>query len=54
MTESSTATSRAAALGRTIAEAVSGGDVWIATLAQVAAHVRGLGLAPRELTQPLS
>jgi peptidoglycan-N-acetylglucosamine deacetylase len=44
--------SRAAALGRVMAEAVSAGDVWIATLGQVAEHVRSLALPPRQLTQP--
>jgi peptidoglycan/xylan/chitin deacetylase (PgdA/CDA1 family) len=43
--------SRAAALGRVMTEAAAGGDVWIATLAEVAAHVRGLALPPRDLTQ---
>jgi peptidoglycan/xylan/chitin deacetylase (PgdA/CDA1 family) len=45
--------SRAAALGRVMAQASAFGDVWIATLGEVAEHVRGLGLAPRELTQPV-
>jgi peptidoglycan/xylan/chitin deacetylase (PgdA/CDA1 family) len=45
--------SRAAALGRIMTEAAAGGDVWITTLAEVAAHVRGLGLPPRQLTQPV-
>ena len=45
--------SRAAALGRIMTEAAAGGDVWIATLAEVAQHVRGLGLPPRTLTQPV-
>ncbi len=45
--------SRAAALGRIMAEAAAGGDVWIATLAEVAQHVRGLALPPRTLTQPV-
>jgi peptidoglycan-N-acetylglucosamine deacetylase len=44
--------SRAAALGRVMAEAVGYGDLWITTLSQVARHVRGLGLPPRELHQP--
>jgi peptidoglycan/xylan/chitin deacetylase (PgdA/CDA1 family) len=45
--------SRAAALSRIMTEAATGGDVWITTLAEVAAHVRGLGLPPRQLTQPV-
>jgi peptidoglycan/xylan/chitin deacetylase (PgdA/CDA1 family) len=45
--------SRAAALGRIMAEAAAGGDVWIATLAEVAEHVRALALPPRTLTQPV-
>lgn len=44
--------SRAAALGQVMAQAVAYGDLWIATLGEVAAHVRGLGLNPRQLTQP--
>jgi hypothetical protein len=44
--------SRAAALGRIMTEA-AGGDVWIATLGEVATHVRSLGLPPRQLTQPI-
>ncbi|HUN31395.1 MAG TPA: polysaccharide deacetylase [Trebonia sp.] len=38
---------RAAALGQVMAEAVSAGDVWVTTMAEVAAHTRGLGLQPR-------
>jgi peptidoglycan/xylan/chitin deacetylase (PgdA/CDA1 family) len=45
--------SRAAALGRIMTEAAAGGDVWIATLGEVATHVRSLGLPPRQLTQPV-
>ena len=44
--------SRAAALGRVMAEAVSFGDLWITTLSQVAEHVRALALPPRQLRQP--
>jgi len=44
--------SRAAALGRVMAEATAFGDLWITTLSEVARHVRGLSLPPRELTQP--
>ena len=36
--------SRAAALGRIMAEATAAGDVWIAPLVEVADHVRELGL----------
>jgi peptidoglycan/xylan/chitin deacetylase (PgdA/CDA1 family) len=38
---------RAAALGQVIAEAVSAGDVWVTTMAEVAAHTRRQGLSPR-------
>lgn len=44
--------SRAAALGQVMAEAAAMGEVWVATLGEVAAHVRSLGLQPRELSQP--
>lgn len=44
--------SRAAALGQLMAEAAAAGDVWIATLADVAAHVRSQRLHPRWLTPP--
>jgi peptidoglycan/xylan/chitin deacetylase (PgdA/CDA1 family) len=44
--------SRALVLDDLIAQAQGYGDVWIASLAELAAHVRSLGLAPRALTQP--
>ena len=44
--------SRAAALGQVMAEAVGFGDVWVATLGEVAAHVRAQGLPPRVLSRP--
>jgi hypothetical protein len=45
--------SRAAALGQLMAEAAGAGDVWVAPLAEVAAHVRGQRLRPRVLTPPV-
>jgi peptidoglycan/xylan/chitin deacetylase (PgdA/CDA1 family) len=44
--------SRAAALAELMAKAAAAGDIWVATLAEVAAHVRSLGLQPRTLTRP--
>jgi peptidoglycan/xylan/chitin deacetylase (PgdA/CDA1 family) len=44
--------SRAAALEAVISRAVERDDVWVASLGQIAAHVRGLGLAPRTLDRP--
>jgi peptidoglycan/xylan/chitin deacetylase (PgdA/CDA1 family) len=44
---------RAAALGQLMAEAAGAGDVWVAPLAEVAAHVRGQRLRPRVLTPPV-
>jgi len=38
---------RAAALGEVMAEAVSAGDVWVTTMAEVAAHTRRQGLRRR-------
>lgn len=38
---------RAAALGEIMTEAVSAGDVWVATMAEVAAHTRRQRLRPR-------
>jgi hypothetical protein len=35
-----------------MAQAIDYGDLWIATLGEVAAHVRALGLEPRQLTRP--
>jgi len=46
--------SRAAALGELMAEATGAGNVWIAPLAEVAAHVRNQRLAPRYLAQPFT
>ena len=45
--------SRAAALGEVMAEAAGVADVWVATLAEVAEHVRCQGLRPRKLTPPV-
>jgi peptidoglycan/xylan/chitin deacetylase (PgdA/CDA1 family) len=44
--------SRAAVLDRIIGQAVGHGDVWVASLAEVAQHVRSSALAPRTLTAP--
>lgn len=44
--------SRAVALGQVMAEAVSAGDVWVAPLAEVTAHVQTQRLHPRQLTPP--
>ena len=44
--------SRAAVLDALIGQALDAGDVWVATHAEIAAHVRSLGLAPRTLTPP--
>jgi peptidoglycan-N-acetylglucosamine deacetylase len=38
---------RAAALGELMGEAVAAGDVWVATMAEVAEHTRRQGLRPR-------
>lgn len=45
--------SRARALEQVVEQAVAYGDVWIASLRQIAEHVRGLGLAPRTLARPV-
>jgi peptidoglycan/xylan/chitin deacetylase (PgdA/CDA1 family) len=45
--------SRALALERVVEQAVGYGDVWVASLRQIAEHVRGLGLEPRTLTRPV-
>ena len=45
--------SRAAALGQLMAEVAGAGDVWVAPLAEVAAHVRSQQLRPRHLAQPV-
>lgn len=49
--------SRAAVLDRVISRALEHGDVWVASMRQIAEHVHGLGLPPRlveppELPQP--
>ena len=43
---------RARALDRLIGDVVACGDVWVASLAEIAAHVRSLGLAPRTVLPP--
>lgn len=43
---------RAAALDRLVEYVTGQPDVWVAPLVEIAEHVRGLGLAPRELTKP--
>ena len=45
--------SRALALERVVEQAVGYGDVWVASMGQIAEHVRGLGLAPRTLIRPV-
>jgi peptidoglycan/xylan/chitin deacetylase (PgdA/CDA1 family) len=44
--------SRAAALAQIMEEAVSASHVWVATMSEIATHVRAQGLAPRRLSQP--
>ena len=44
--------SRAAVLDALVGQALEAGDVWVASLAEIAAHVRTLGLPPRTLTPP--
>lgn len=44
--------SRAAVLDRVLGAALEYGDVWVTSLAEIARHVRSLGLEPRELTRP--
>ena len=44
--------SRAAVLDRLIGRALDHGDVWVASLGQIAEHVRSLGLPPRTLEPP--
>ena len=44
--------SRAAVLDDLIGQALGYGDVWVASLEEVAEHVRGLGLPPRSLSRP--
>lgn len=43
---------RAKVLEDLVARAAATTDVWVATLAQIAAHVRTLSLAPRHIQQP--
>jgi peptidoglycan/xylan/chitin deacetylase (PgdA/CDA1 family) len=45
--------SRAAVIDRLIARALEYGDVWVASLGEIAEHTRGLGLAPRVLEPPV-
>lgn len=45
--------SRAAVLDRVISRALEHGDVWVASMRQIAEHVRGLGLAPRMVEPPV-
>jgi peptidoglycan/xylan/chitin deacetylase (PgdA/CDA1 family) len=44
--------SRAAALDELLAAAAGAPDVWVASLAEIAEHVRSLDLAPREVPPP--
>jgi peptidoglycan/xylan/chitin deacetylase (PgdA/CDA1 family) len=44
--------SRAAALAQVIEEAVNASHVWVATMCEIATHVRAQGLAPRRITEP--
>ncbi len=44
--------SRAAALSELMAEVVACGDVWVAPLGDIAAHVRSLNLTPRSIEPP--
>ena len=45
--------SRAAVLDRVISRALEHGDVWVASMRQIAEHVRGLGLSPRTVEPPV-
>lgn len=45
--------SRAQALERVIARAVSSSDVWVASMQQIATYVRTLELSPRSLVPPI-
>jgi peptidoglycan/xylan/chitin deacetylase (PgdA/CDA1 family) len=45
--------SRARELGRLMEHVTSHDDVWVASLGEIAQHVRGLGLAPRSITPPV-
>jgi len=44
--------SRALALEQVVQQATGYGDVWVASLQQIAAHVRSLDLSPRTLEKP--
>jgi peptidoglycan/xylan/chitin deacetylase (PgdA/CDA1 family) len=44
--------SRARELGRLMEHVTSHEDVWVATLGEIAGHVRGLGLTPRSIVKP--
>jgi peptidoglycan/xylan/chitin deacetylase (PgdA/CDA1 family) len=44
--------SRARELGRLMEHVTSHDDVWVATLGEIASHVRGLGLTPRSIVKP--
>jgi peptidoglycan-N-acetylglucosamine deacetylase len=44
--------SRAVVLDRLVARALDHGDVWVASLGEIAAHVESLGGVPRELAPP--
>ena len=44
--------SRAVVLEQIVAQARGYGDVWVASLEQIATHVRGLDLAPRTVRPP--
>ena len=44
---------RSAALGRVMAEALAFGDVWVATMSDIARHVRSQQLQPFEMQPPL-
>lgn len=44
--------SRAAVLEEVVGRALGYGDVWVASLEEIAEHVRSLGLAPRATTRP--
>ncbi len=43
---------RAVVLDRIIGQALAHGDLWVASLGQIAEHVRALGLAPRTVERP--
>jgi peptidoglycan/xylan/chitin deacetylase (PgdA/CDA1 family) len=45
--------SRAAVLDRVISRAQEHGDVWVASMGEIAQHVRSLGLSPRTVEPPV-